>query len=166
VRAFKTRQTLDWLKANLSCGLGVFGLACAAMLLVSACGQPASAGAAPTTQPSPAGQAAPGSSGSGGTFVVMMTDANQFQPASLTIPKGSTVTWKNTSQMEHTVTADPAKAAKKGDAALPDGATPFDSGMIGAGQSYSHTFDVPGTYKYLCIPHEMLGMVGTITVTP
>jgi plastocyanin len=95
-----------------------------------------------------------------------MTDANQFQPASLTIPKGSTVTWKNTSQMEHTVTADPAKAAKKGDAALPDGVAPFDSGMIGAGQSYSHTFDVPGTYKYFCLPHEMLGMVGTVTVTP
>ena len=30
----------------------------------------------------------------------------------------------------------------------------------------SHTFDVPGAYTYFCIPHEMLGMVATITAAP
>jgi plastocyanin len=28
-----------------------------------------------------------------------------------------------------------------------------------------HTFDVPGTYQYFCIPHEMAGMTGTVVVT-
>jgi plastocyanin len=29
---------------------------------------------------------------------------------------------------------------------------------------FSHTFDKAGTYKLICIPHEALGMTGTITV--
>ena len=29
---------------------------------------------------------------------------------------------------------------------------------------FSFTFDKPGTYDLICIPHEALGMVGTITV--
>jgi plastocyanin len=52
----------------------------------------------------------------------------------------------------------------KGDAVLPDGAQPWDSGIITGGQTYSHTFDVAGQYSYFCIPHEALGMVGKITV--
>jgi hypothetical protein len=35
----------------------------------------------------------------------------------------------------------------------------------GSGESFSYTFDEPGTYEYFCIPHEDLGMVGTVTVT-
>ena len=81
------------------------------------------------------------------------------------MPKGSTVTWINTSQVVHTVTDDPSKAINKSDAVLPSGAQPFDSGSISAGASSSHTFDVPGRYTYFCIPHESLGMVGHITVT-
>jgi plastocyanin len=29
---------------------------------------------------------------------------------------------------------------------------------------FSFTFDTAGTYEVICIPHEALGMVGTITV--
>ena len=32
--------------------------------------------------------------------------------------------------------------------------------------SFDFTFDEPGTYTLICIPHEALGMVGTITVGP
>jgi plastocyanin/peroxiredoxin len=31
---------------------------------------------------------------------------------------------------------------------------------------FSFTFDKPGTYELICIPHQALGMVGTITVSP
>ena len=31
-------------------------------------------------------------------------------------------------------------------------------------KTYSLKFTVAGTYKYFCIPHELLGMVGQITV--
>jgi plastocyanin len=94
-----------------------------------------------------------------------MTDANRFEPAELTVPKGSTVTWINKGQAVHTATDDPSKAINKSNAVLPIGAQPFDSGSVPAGASYSHTFDVPGEYTYFCIPHESLGMVGHITVT-
>ena len=32
--------------------------------------------------------------------------------------------------------------------------------------SFDFTFDQPGTYTLICIPHQALGMVGTITVGP
>jgi plastocyanin len=109
--------------------------------------------------------AAPSGGGSRQSFTVNMTDANRFEPAELTVPKGATVTWINTSQAVHTVTDDPSKAVNKSNAALPNGAQPWDSGTIAGGASFSNTFDVPGRYTYFCIPHESLGMVGHITVT-
>jgi plastocyanin len=96
---------------------------------------------------------------------VVMNDANQFMPADLTVARGGTVVWTNTGQMVHSVTDDPSKAINKTDAVLPSGAQPWDSGLINAGQTFSHTFDVPGQYAYFCIPHETLGMVGRITVS-
>jgi plastocyanin len=68
-------------------------------------------------------------------------------------------------QVTHTVTADPTKAIRPADVTLPAGVQPWDSGNVDAGQSYSYIFSTPGTYRYVCIPHEMLGMIGTITVT-
>jgi plastocyanin len=94
-----------------------------------------------------------------------MTDSLKFEPASLTVPKGTTVTWRNASSVEHTVTDDPGKAANQADAGLPTGAEAWDSGMIAPGQTFQHTFEAPGTYHYFCIPHEATGMVGTVTVT-
>ena len=94
-----------------------------------------------------------------------MTDTYQFQPATLTVPRGTTVTWMNTGQQQHTVTDDPAKAANRADAQLPNGAQPWDSGLIDAGKTFTHTFDTPGDYTYFCMPHEALGMVARITVS-
>jgi plastocyanin len=48
---------------------------------------------------------------------------------------------------------------------LPSGAQAWDSGPLNGGQTFSHAFTTPGTYKYFCIPHESLGMLATITVT-
>ena len=110
------------------------------------------------------GAAASGGSGRQ-SFTVEMNDANQFRPADLTVTKGATVIWTNSGQVVHTVTDDPSKAINKSDAVLPAGAQPWDSGNVGGGATYSHTFDVPGLYAYFCIPHEALGMVGRITVS-
>ena len=96
---------------------------------------------------------------------VTMSDALRFEPATLTVVRGATVTWRNTSATMHTVTDDPAKAVNKADATLPSGAQPWDSGNIDPGKMFQHSFDTPGTYKYFCSPHEAAGMVGTITVT-
>jgi plastocyanin len=127
-----------------------------------------SALAAAASSPSPAAAVpSPSAAASGaGAVTVNMTDSFQFQPANITVPRGGTVTWTNTGQSPHTVTDDPSKAASPADSVLPAGAEPWDSGMINAGGTFSHTFDTPGQYTYFCIPHESLGMVARITVTP
>jgi hypothetical protein len=44
----------------------------------------------------------------------------------------------------------------------------FNSGLIGifaeGGLGWALTFEEPGTYDYVCVVHEELGMEGTITV--
>ncbi len=96
--------------------------------------------------------------------VVEMTADLRFVPQTVTIQAGETVEWRNASPMAHTVTADPAKAGDPAHVALPEGAQPFDSGFVQPGGSYRHRFEVPGTYRYFCIPHEAAGMVGTVEV--
>jgi LPXTG-motif cell wall-anchored protein len=71
----------------------------------------------------------------------------EFQPGSVTIDQGDTVTWTNNGPTAHSATA-------------PDGS--FDTGIFPAGQSRSHTFNEAGTYSYICTPHP--NMQGTIVV--
>lgn len=96
--------------------------------------------------------------------VVEMTEKMAFVPAALTIKVGQTVTWRNTSAFVHTATDDPAKAVDPAHANLPEGTDPWDSGPLQGGQSWSHRFDAAGEYRYFCLPHELGGMVATITV--
>ena len=82
----------------------------------------------------------------GGSAVSIVDFA--FQPASLEVPVGTTVTWTNAGAAPHTVTAD-------------DGA--FDSGELAPGASFSQTFDTAGSFAYHCEIHP--NMTGTIVVT-
>ena len=101
-----------------------------------------------------------------GTHLVMMTERLAYEPATLTINAGETVEWKNDSLLIHTVTADPKLAKAADSVSLPPGAKPFNSGDILPGGSFHYTFTKPGTYRYFCIPHEMMGMIGTVVVNP
>ena len=89
---------------------------------------------------------------------------SRFAPDVVNISVGDTVHWTNPAFVTHTVSFDPALAATAGNVALPAGVTPFGSGDIEEDQSYSHTFTVKGTYKYVCKYHEAMGMVGTVIV--
>ena len=65
------------------------------------------------------------------------------------------------------VTCDPSKARDAAaHVALPAGAEPFDSGTVKAKGAYRHTFTVAGRFRYFCIPHERMGMVGEVEVLP
>ena len=97
---------------------------------------------------------------------VKATGGMHFEPQEVTIPVGGTVEWKNTAIFPHTVTDDPALAKAVGDAVLPGGAEPFDSGRIGWGKTWRRTFTTPGRYVYFCRPHETHGMVGVVVVGP
>jgi plastocyanin len=90
---------------------------------------------------------------------------SRFDPETVTVAAGDTVKWTNPAFVAHTVTFDPSKAQKASDVSLPAGVAPFDSGTIEEDGTFSHTFTVKGTYKYVCVFHEAMGMVGTVVVT-
>ncbi|MEA5385751.1 plastocyanin/azurin family copper-binding protein [Haloarculaceae archaeon H-GB2-1] len=103
-----------------------------------------------------------------------MTDQLTFAPKKIQVSAGSTVTWKNTGSIGHTVTAYEdeipdgaayfASGGFDGEQAAKDGYGDGQGGNVPAGESYEHTFETKGTYKYYCIPHEMNGMVGYVKV--
>jgi plastocyanin len=77
----------------------------------------------------------------------------EFQPKSLTVAAGTTVTWVNGGTKKHSATAD-------------DGS--FDTGLFAPGESKSVKFDKPGTFPYYCQLHggpNGDGMSATIVVT-
>jgi plastocyanin len=102
---------------------------------------------------------------SDGAAVVNMTNGLAFQPDAVRIKAREAVEWRNRSLFTHTVTDDPTRASDAADAQLPEGAEPF-SAQVGPGEIYRHTFTVPGTYRYFCMPHESRGMHGQVIVEP
>lgn len=94
---------------------------------------------------------------------VKMTNRLVFSPARVRIPAGGQVLWTNLSRVSHTVTCDPKVSAK---VKLPDHAGSFDSGDIQPAREFIHTFDLPGTYVYVCRYHGEIGMVGRVDVEP
>ncbi len=73
----------------------------------------------------------------------------RYDPSSMTVSAGTTVTWTNSGSTAITITS-------------PDGL--FDSETVSPGSSFSYTFDTPGSYRYFCVPFPH--MKGVITVTP
>jgi plastocyanin len=110
--------------------------------------------------------AGPWSIASASTVEVKMKDTPPvYVPEKVTVKVGDTVEWDNNAASLHTVTADPSKAADQKDVELPPGAQPFDSGFMMPDGKFSYTFTKPGTYKYVCLPHEKDGMIGYVIVT-
>lgn len=99
------------------------------------------------------------------TTVVTMTNRLTFEKDTVRIAVGETVVWRNTSDLVHTVTADPDRAAKESNVKLPTGVDPFHSGRVPPGTTFARIFREPGTYGYFCVPHEGAGMTGVVEVT-
>lgn len=97
---------------------------------------------------------------------VEITSSHQFSPREVTVKVGESVTWKNSANDVHTVTADPSRAKMKENVSMPTGAKPFHSGDIAPGKTYRQTFTTAGTYRYVCTHHEDKGMTGTVIVKP
>ena len=100
----------------------------------------------------------------GNVIVIQLNDQLRFVPTEITINAGDTVEWRNVGTIPHTVTADPGRAPRSKNIALPDGGQAFDSGWLTAGQSFRYTFDQPGVYRYVCLPHEQAPMIGAVVV--
>lgn len=95
--------------------------------------------ATPVATPAPVPMAAPGTA-------AVSIGAMLFEPATLRISAGTTVTWTNNDGSNHNVT-------------FPGAA----SGRMKHGATYSRRFDTPGTYDYLCAIHGAM-MSGTVIV--
>lgn len=74
-------------------------------------------------------------------------DNFQFSPATLSVPKGTTVTWTNQDDMVHTVTSSDRV---------------FSSASLETDDTFSYTFTTPGTYTYFCKLHPH--MTATVIV--
>jgi plastocyanin len=70
-----------------------------------------------------------------------------YDPETVSVDPGDTVSWTNVGEAPegHTVTGDG-----------------FDSGVVEEGGEFSHRFDDPGTYDYICSLHD--NMTGTVVV--
>ncbi len=76
---------------------------------------------------------------------VIKIDNFSFEPQTLTVPSGTTVTWTNQDDIPHT-------------AASTDGI--FKSKVMDTDEKFSYTFTKAGTYPYYCTIHpKMTGKV-------
>jgi len=86
-----------------------------------------------------------------GSVAVGAAGGFSFAPAALRIDVGTTVVW------EWTGVGGSHNVIDRGGA--------FESGLAAAeGHAFEHEFSTPGTYEYVCIPHESSEMTGTIVV--
>jgi plastocyanin len=71
------------------------------------------------------------------TTEVQMAKSYRFDPKTIEIEAGDTVTWTNADNFTHTVQVDGQEDHK-----------------VERGESVSISFDTPGTYHYVCTLHE------------
>lgn len=74
-----------------------------------------------------------------------------FTPSSITVKKGTKVTWTNKDNVTHTVNETDGQSGGP------------NSGDIAPGASYSFTFSTVGTFNYHCAIHP--SMLGKVVVT-
>jgi plastocyanin len=109
-------------------------------------------------------------SGSDGNTVTMEA-GQRFKPEGLTVTAGETIVFVNESNDAHSITAYEED--------LPEGVPYFASGgfesegqarddvaagLLSPGENFELKLDIPGTYRYFCIPHEDSSMSGHIVV--
>jgi plastocyanin len=80
------------------------------------------------------------------TTEVAMVKSYRFDPKTIEIEAGQTVTWTNEDNFTHTVEVEGQEDHK-----------------VGQGESVEITFDESGTYDYVCTLHSQ-DMVGTVIV--
>jgi plastocyanin len=133
---------------------------------VAASGTPTVTTTAPATPAAPTAGAPVAPDAGGQVHEVRMVTtqggaAGQFEPATITVKKGDVIRWVMAeSGVPHNVSFSQGQGN-------PAGFTPpADSPLYTqAGQTYELKVDWnAGTYNYVCVPHSMMGMKGSVTV--
>jgi plastocyanin len=84
------------------------------------------------------------------TVVVQANDQLKFVPQTVSISVGDVVEWRNVGTVLHSVTF-------QNDSAISDA-------NLNGGQTFEVRFTQPGSFPYVCVYHQSLGMIGTVTV--
>jgi plastocyanin len=129
-------------KENQFMRIVLCGLAFCALAIAAGCGSSSSTPTTPST----------GASSGNGTPITIVKGAETltttaFSPNPLTIASGTTVTWTNSDNTQHTATSDTGA---------------FNSNVINPGAGFSFTFQNKGTFTYHCSIHP--NMVGSVVV--
>ena len=82
----------------------------------------------------------------------VVSDIVNFTHQDLVVSVGTTITWVNRDSASHTSTATAGSALA------------WNSRRLRTGESFTFTFNEPGTYPYRCSIHPR--MTGTVTVNP
>jgi plastocyanin len=115
-------------------GIAIFALFFG-LILLSGCTQQAA-----QQQPT----AAPQGNTAGNAMTVTIANF-AFNPSTLTVKAGDTVTWENDDATPHQIASDS-----------------FNSESLAKGNTFQHKFDTKGTYQYHCAIHP--SMTGQIVV--
>ncbi|MEO8085967.1 MAG: T9SS type A sorting domain-containing protein [Bacteroidota bacterium] len=94
-----------------------------------------------------------------GTAAIVIVNVQDFEfdPSSFTINLGDQVMWTwDNSAGQHTTTST----------TIPPGAATWDQVISQSSQMFTYTPTVAGSYDYICIYHQAMGMVGHFTVNP
>jgi plastocyanin len=113
----------------------------------SACADPSAGPGTPPQAEHQMSMPAPAAAASVQTVAVSAVAISGFAyvPAAITVPAGTTVTWRNDDSARHDVSGGPLR-----------------SPLLSQGATWSYTFATPGTYSYICSVHP--NMKGTVTV--
>ncbi|WP_267641650.1 plastocyanin/azurin family copper-binding protein [Haloarchaeobius amylolyticus] len=106
---------------------------------------------------------APESPSKQATVTMKTTDSGQhFDPHVVWVEQGGTVTFDLESGAHSATAYAPANDKPR---RIPEDAESWDSGTLSeTGKTFEHTFETTGVYDYYCIPHEGMGMLGSVIV--
>ena len=93
------------------------------------------------------GETVPQNSQAAANAVAVKIDNFSFGPQAITVSPGTKITWTNRDDIPHTVVSTEGV---------------FKSKVMDTDESFSFTFDKPGTYPYFCSVHPK--MTGTVVV--
>ena len=131
------------------------------LFILAACGG-GSSGNGPGGGDAGGGDASGDGAGGGATVMVGPNGSLTFQPATLTVKVGETVTWVWAGSGHSVVSGTGCMADSK--FCSPNDTSCASTSTSASGAMYTHKFTQAGTFPYFCLPHCSAGMTGTITV--
>jgi plastocyanin len=108
------------------------------------------------------GDAPEASSPAAASGPVVNMKLTQFDPASISVKAGDTLTWNNSNNIGHTLVQGTYEVDSAGQRTSEKDDGTFTLDVKKQGDKVTHTYDKAGTFTYYCTIHK--AMNGTVTV--